>query len=209
MSIFQNMFLPLPSVLLIGIAAAVAACAPGKTTQAQADTDSTPQIVFTVSDNGNPLPGAVLRVYDQAGAPLDQGLSDDQGQIALPRAKGGVELRLAVPGREERKIALPAGLADTAGEIEYHQVAANKEFSLELTVISGTGYAWQIVPGGAADLVGDETLPSPDNLPGAPTVQRLTLLPTSANGQILLVYTRSWETDVPPAMWHILLLESK
>ena len=209
MSIFQNMFLPLPSVLLIGIAAAVAACVPGKTTPAQVDTDSAPQIVFTVSDSGAPLPGAVLRVYNQSGTPLDQGMSDDQGQIALPRAKGGAELRLALPGREERKIPLPAGLADTGGEIEYRQVTANKEFSLELPVASGTGYAWQMAPGGDATLIGEETLPNPNNLPGAPAVQRLTLLPSATGGQALLVYVRSWETGVPPVKWRVLLLEPK
>ena len=209
MSIFQNMFLPLPSVLLIGMAVAVAACAPGETTQARADTDSAPQIAFKVSDNGNPLPGVTLRVYDQAGDPLREGVSDGQGQLVLPRAKDAVELRLAAPGREERKISLPAGLADTGGEIEYLQAAANKEFSLELPVTSGTGYAWQVAPGGAAALVNDKTIPNPDNLPGAPAVQRLTLLPASASGQVLLVYVRSWETDVPPVKWHMLLLEPK
>ena len=209
MSIFQNMFLPLPSVLLIGMAVAVAACAPGETTQARADTDSAPQIAFKVSDNGNPLPGVTLRVYDQAGDPLREGVSDGQGQLVLPRAKSAVELRLAAPGREERKISLPAGLADSAGEIEYHQVTANKEFYLELPVTSGTGYAWQVAPGGNVTLVGDKIIPNPNNLPGAPTVQRLTLLPASADGQVLLIYARSWETDAPPAKWRILLLESK
>lgn len=209
MSIFQNMFLPLPSMLMIGIAAIVAACVPEKTNPAPMDADFAPQIVFTVSDSGNPLPGVVLRVYDQAGVPLDQGMSDNQGQIALPRAKGGAELRLAASGREERRISLPAGLTDTGGEIEYRQVTANKEFSLELPVTSGTGYTWQVVPGGAATLVGDETIPNPDNLPGAPAGQRLTLLSASANGQVLLIYARSWETDVPPVKWRMLLLEPK
>ena len=88
-------------------------------------------------------------------------------------------------------------------------MTAHKEFSLELPVTSGTGYTWQVAPGEAATLVGDETIPTPDNLPGAPAVQRLTLLPTSAGGQILLVYARSWETDAPPVKWRVLLLESK
>ena len=187
MSIFQTMFLPLPSVLLIGIAAAVAACAPDKATHTQVNADSAPQIAFALSDNGNPLSDAMLRVYDQTGTLLDQGASDDQGQIALPRPKDGAELRLTAPGREERKISLPAGLADSAGEIEYRQVTANKEFSLELPVTSGTGYAWQVAPGGNATLVGDKIIPNPNNLPGAPTVQRLTLLPASADGQVLLI----------------------
>lgn len=209
MSIFQTMFLPLPSILLIGIAAAVAACTPGKTTRAETDTASAPQIVFTVSDNNTPLPGVALHVYDLSGNPLDQGTSDAQGQIALPLANGGVDLRLTAPQREERKISLPAGLANIGGKIEYRQVTAHKEFSLELPVTSGTGYTWQVAPGGSAVLVGDKTMPNPDNLPGAPTVQRLTLLPTSADGQVLLVYARSWETDAPPAKWRVLLLEPK
>lgn len=198
-----------PLLLLCGLIATLAACAPHETAVAQNGPAPAPEegVAFVVYDNGAPLPGATLRLCDADGNELSRGVSDAQGQVDLPRAEDGGKLLLTSPGRGERELTLPAGLSGSGGEMEYRKVTAHQELSVELPVISGTGYSWQLAPDGNASLIKDETLHRVDNLPGGPTVQRLTLKPTSIDGQALLTYSRAWEKDVPPEQWRVLLFE--
>ena len=209
----KSLLASLPALLFFSAFTVMVACVSQNNLPAQTappgEASAAPEagVAFVVYDNGTPLPQADLRLYDLSGAELGRGVSDAQGRAVLPQADDGGKLRISAPGHPDREITLPAGLSGAGGAVEYKQATAHKEFSVDLPVISGTGYAWQLASGGDALLVGDETLPSPNNLPGAPAVQRLTLDPTSATGQILLVYARSWEKDVPPAQWRILLFE--
>lgn len=210
MFMLKKMLPPLAAPLLLLLTLSLAAaCSPQNTVQAQPEMSSASEAgdAFGVYADGTPLAGAVLRLHDADGNELERAVSDAAGRVDLPRTEEGGKLLISAPGHADREITLPAGLSGAGGAVEYKQATAHKEFSVDLPVISGTGYAWQLASGGDALLVGDETLPSPNNLPGAPAVQRLTLDPTSATGQILLVYARSWEKDVPPAQWRILLFE--
>lgn len=210
----KRLLASLPALFFFGALTVMAACVSQNNLPPQTilpgEATAAPEagVAFVVYDNGTPLPQADLRLYDPSGAELGRGVSDVQGQAVLPQVEDGGKLRISAPGHRDREITLPAGLAGTGGEVEYRKVIAHKAFSVELPVIAGTGYAWQLEAGGDAALTGNETLPRTDNMPGGSTVQRLTLKPASTTGQAVLLYVRSWENDVPPEQWRILLFES-
>ena len=209
----KRLLASLPALLFFSAFTIMVACVSQNNLPAQTappgEASAAPEagVAFVVYDNGTPLPQADLRLYDLSGAELGCGVSDAQGRAVLPQADDGGKLRISAPGHPDREITLPAGLSGTGGEVEYREVTAHKEFSVELPVITGTGYAWQLEAGADAALTGNETMPRTDNLPGGPTVQRLTLKPASTTGQAVLLYVRPWEKDVPPEQWRILLFE--
>lgn len=198
-----------PALLVCGMLVVLTACAPREAAVAQNETAPAPEegVAFVVYDHGAPLAGVNLRLCDADGHEVSRSMSDTHGQVDLPRAEDGGKLILAAPGHKEREFTLPAGLPGSGGEVEYREVTAHKEFFVELPIISGTGYTWQLAPSADASLSKDETLHRIDNLPGSPAVQRLTLKPASVHGQVLLIYARSWEKDVPPEQWRVLLFE--
>ncbi len=165
-------------------------------------------IVFSLYNDDTPLHGVRLSLYDAAGTELGQGVSDKWGQVVLDDAKGGRELRLALPGGSERTVRLPAAMLEMGGDVVYRRVRPGAPFTLELSVASGTGYLWSVTPGGDAKETASEMIPSlRSNVLGAVAGQRLTLVSSSASGQALVQYQRPWEKDALPARWRVLLLE--
>ncbi len=164
-------------------------------------------VVFTLYSDDTPIQGAVLSLHDRVGLELERGESDSLGQVSLRYVEGGRELRLKIPGEAERVVRLPAGLAERGGDVEYRRVRPGVPFTLELGVISGTGYTWELAPGGDVRQTGSEVIYSTrSKLLGAAAGQRLTLVAPADQGQALLVYRRSWEHNVLPIRWRVLLL---